>query len=234
MLREDWVKEILNQYDIVKVLSEKNGSSVLLLRHKTLKKEVVLRSYPAIIATYERLKAVSHPNIPLVLDSLSFDDGQVVIEEFIDGITVAQVLESGNYTYKGAKKIISEIGSALKTLHQMGIIHRDIKPENVIITNKGCVKLLDFNATRVHTANKSSDTVILGTIGYAPPEQFGISQSDTTADIYALGVLLNVMLTGCHPSEKLAKGKAGRIVLKCTQIDPNSRYQSVDKLIEAL
>ena len=81
---------------------------------------------------------------------------------------------------------------------------------------------------------KSRDTQVLGTIGYAPPEQLGIGQSDHRADIYALGVLLNVMLTGRHPSQTLAKGRAGRIIRKCTQVDPGSRYQTVGELIDAL
>ena len=76
--------------------------------------------------------------------------------------------------------------------------------------------------------------MILGTIGYAPPEQFGVGVSDNRADIYAIGVLLNVMLTGEHPSRCLAKGKAGRIVRKCTLIDPQSRFPNVEKLMQAL
>ena len=104
----------------------------------------------------------------------------------------------------------------------------------VIIEKNGRVVLVDFNASRVYAPETSADTVVLGTLGYAPPEQFGISQSDEKSDIYAVGVLLNVMLTGKHPSEALAKGKAGKIVLKCTQIDPQSRFKSVEKLIEAL
>ena len=124
--------------------------------------------------------------------------------------------------------------NAVETLHSLGIIHRDIKPENVMIDTKGKVKLIDLNASRQYEEHKTSDTVILGTLGYASPEQLGLSQSDTRTDIYALGVLLNVMLTGEHPSRKLTDGKAKKIVLKCTQIDPNSRFSTVEKLAQAL
>ena len=84
------------------------------------------------------------------------------------------------------------------------------------------------------TLCQSSDTRILGTMGYAPPEQYGLSQTDRTADIYALGVLINVLLTGKHPSIKLASGRWGRIVSRCTMTSPKKRYQTVQAVREAL
>lgn len=234
MTRADYLKTILTQYDIVKILSNKNGAEVLRLRHKTQNKDIVVRSYQKSVLAYAKLKSISHPNIPTVFDVLDFEDGQIIFEEFIDGITVAEVLEQGNYTYHGAKKIIEGVAQALLALRELDVVHRDIKPENIIVTRGGAVKLIDFNAARIHTNGKQKDTVVLGTVGYAPPEQYGISQSDQKSDIYSLGVLLNVMLTGVHPSKKLAQGKAGKIVLKCTQIDPNHRYDNIEKFLQAI
>lgn len=134
------------------------------------------------------------------------------------------------YTYGGAAKILRALCDALEALHSHGFVHRDIKPENVMIDDHGQVKLIDFDAARAFDGIKSHDTVILGTVGFAPPEQFGVAQSDPRSDIYALGVLFNVMLTGAHPSRKLAAGKAGRLILKCTQIQPGMRYASVAEL----
>jgi serine/threonine protein kinase len=74
----------------------------------------------------------------------------------------------------------------------------------------------------------------MGTVGYASPEQLGVTASDARTDIYAVGVLLNVMLTGKHPSEIIARGKAGKIVRKCTSVNPDERYQSAEKLACAL
>lgn len=231
MTRSEYFFGILTHYDVVKVLSNKNDCEILRLRHKEYNKDIVFRSYSKSVLAYKKIKSITHPNIPLVFDALDFDDGQIVLEEFIDGITVAEVLEQGKYTYHGAKKIIEGVALALISLRELDIIHRDIKPENIIVTRHGAIKLIDFNAARIHTDSKSKDTVILGTIGYAPPEQYGISQSDQKSDIYSLGILLNVMLTGVHPGKKLARGKAGRIVLKCTQIDPNHRFKRIEDLI---
>ena len=234
MTREEFIENLREDYKIAKVLSDKNGYRVLRLKHRALGRDIILRSYPMPVSAYEKLKNISHPNMPEILDVLTLDDGQIILEEFIDGITVAEVLYSDSYTYKGAKRLIKGVAFALDTLHSMDIVHRDIKPENIIIKSDGDVVLLDLNASREYNKKKRTDTVVLGTVGYAPPEQFGISQSDPKSDIYALGVLLNVMLTGAHPSEKLARGKAGRIVLRCTQISPEKRFSSIKKLIEAL
>ena len=75
---------------------------------------------------------------------------------------------------------------------------------------------------------------VAGTKGFAAPEQYGLSQSDGRADIYALGVLLNIMLTGEHPSRKLAGGRMGRIVQRCTRVNPEKRYKNILHLMEAL
>ena len=98
---------------------------------------------------------------------------------------------------------------------------------------RGRVVLIDLNASRMTTV-ASKDTQIMGTVGYASPEQLGISQSDARTDIYAAGVLLNVMLTGKHPTQGYAKGHLGTVVRKCTALNPDDRYQSAEKLSDML
>ena len=122
---------------------------------------------------------------------------------------------------------------ALELCQKYNIIHRDVKPENVMLRGREAV-LIDFDASRVFKHERENDTQILGTMGYAAPEQYGISQSDSRADIYSLGVLLNIMLTGQHPSRELAAGRMGRIVQKCTMTNPQKRYKDVLHLMESL
>lgn len=233
MTREEYIKSLFSTYSLVAVLSQKNDCKVLRLRNKTAGQDLVLRSFPKRIDAYETLCGIRCENLPEIYDVLDVDDGQIVLEEHIDGITVAQVMETGKYHYRGAKKVMTGLCNALQVLHNCGIIHRDVKPENVMIDKIGRVVLIDFNASRIES-RASKDTVIMGTVGYASPEQLGLSQSDARTDVYAAGVLLNVMLTGKHPTESFAKGRAGRIVRKCVAINPADRYQSADKLSHAL
>ncbi len=231
---DEYISQLRNDYNIIKKLSDKNNGKSLLLSHKQLGKTLVLRIFGDVIYVYEYLKTLKHENLPLVHDTVFLEDAYIVFEEYIDGLSVAQILENGLYTYKGAKRLVGDVCDALCVIHRAGFVHRDIKPENIMVSKDGCVKLIDFNASRKVLCDADNDTVALGTLGYASPEQMGIAQSDAKTDIYAIGVLLNVMLTGEHPSKKLVKGKAGRIVLKCTQIDPNSRYKTVKELKSAL
>ncbi len=233
MQREEYVNQILQIYSVVGLLSQKNGCKVMRLRNKGNGKDLVLRSFPTPLTSYETLQNIRHPNLPEIYDVLEMDDGQIVLEEYIDGITVAQVMEIDQYRPAGAKKVLLGVCDALTTLHHRGIIHRDVKPENVMIEKSGRVILIDLNASRVKSEAKK-DTVIMGTVGYASPEQMGISQTDARTDIYAAGVLYNVMLTGQHPSVVIASGKAGRIVRKCTAVNPAERYQTAQELRKAL
>ena len=94
--------------------------------------------------------------------------------------------------------------------------------------------LIDFDAARLHKPEHETDTLILGTTGFAAPEQYGLSQTDPRSDLYSVGILMNVMLTGQHPSKRLAPGRLGRVVERCTRVNPQRRYPNVLRLMEAL
>lgn len=229
MKRETYIKNLLCHYSLVTVLSEKNNCKVLRLRNKATGQDLVLRSFSKRLDAYELLCGIRCDNLPEIYDALDLADGQIVLEEYIDGITVAQVMQAGKYHYWGAKKVLLGVCNALTVLHDRGIIHRDVKPENVMIDKNGRVVLIDFNASRKES-KAQKDTVVMGTVGYASPEQLGLAQTDARTDIYAAGVLLNVMLTGKHPTEDFARGRIGRIVRKCTALNPDDRYQSAENL----
>lgn len=233
MTRKDYIQKLLELYVPVSMLSEKNGCQVLRLRNRKTGKDLILRSYPEKVEAYSILCGIRCGNLPEIYDAIDLEDGQIVLEEYIDGITVAQVMESGKYRPYGARRVLTGVCNALHVLHGKNIIHRDVKPENVIIDVSGRVLLIDMNASR-KTSVAQKDTVVMGTVGYASPEQLGLRQTDARTDIYAAGVLLNVMLTGKHPTEVFARGRMGRIVRKCTALNPDDRYQTAQKLCEIL
>ncbi len=223
----NWLEQALQtEYDIVSVVAP----GKVRLRHRDLGQDLLKIEAAGEPEVYRRLMPLTHPNLPQIFDVFEQDGKPTVLEEFIDGTTVADLLTAGLYNEAGAKAVCSALCDGLYALHQAGIIHRDIKPENVLIEPGGRVVLVDFDAARIFKCGSSQDTKVLGTAGYAAPEQFGINQTDERSDIYSLGILMNVLLTGCHPSVKLYTGKLKKIIERCTHIDPARRFKDAAEL----
>lgn len=186
---------------------------------------------------YETLQTITadDPRLATVFSVADEGDHIVILQDYISGISLRERLESeGPLPRNEARRIALEVCEGLCALHKSGIIHRDITPNNVILSSGGGAVVIDYGIARAYEAGRATDTVVLGTPGYAAPEQFGFSQSDARTDVYALGVLLNVMLTGELPNVKKATGALGKIVSHCTEIDSKKRYDSMEALLIAL
>ena len=230
----DQLLRAVDQYfDEVKVLRRSARGVITLLRHRKTGKRYVFRQFMGSADVYRRLLTVECPHLPRIEEAVDSDGRVAVLEEYVQGDTLLFLLEGGRLDWTEAKKVTQDVCAALWVLHSLGAVHRDVKDSNVILRGSDAV-LIDFDASRIVKPELATDTVVLGTTGYAAPEQFGLSQTDGRADIYSLGVLLNVMLTGQHPSRKLASGKAGHIVQRCTMMNPDQRYQTVWELRDAL
>lgn len=224
---------VTNEFDTIRQLKESQRGSISVVRHRSSGTRYIFRRFVGNGGVYKKLLPISCPYLPQILEVGEKDGQTAVLEEYIQGDTLAEVLEGGLLTPAEAKQIMLQLCAALRILHSMGAVHRDIKPDNVILRGGDAV-LIDFDAARFFKSELNTDTQILGTTGFAAPEQYGLSQSDGRADIYALGVLLNVMLTGKHPSRELVPGKMGHVVQRCTMVNPRKRYQNVLHLMEAL
>ena len=220
-------------YETMRVMKNSPRGSVLLLQNKQNGKRLVFRHYEGNGEVYRKLLPVSCPYLPQIMEVAEENGRIAVLEEYIEGDSLAELLRGVCFTAAEAREITWQLCQALWVLHSMGAVHRDVKPENIILRGRQAV-LIDFDASRLFKGEHSADTRILGTTGYAAPEQYGIAQTDERADIYSLGVLLNIMLTGRHPSKELTHGRWGRVVHKCPMVNPQQRYRSVLSLMEAL
>ena len=186
---------------------------------------------------FESLKAHPVKNMPRILEVLQIKDKLITVEEYIAGDTLEEILErEGVIDRARAAGWIQLLCVIVSELHgrSPAIIHRDIKPSNIILSPDGVIKLLDVSAAKLESLSENKDTVLLGTFGYAAPEQYGFSASSKETDIYAIGVLLNELVMGCLPQERKADGKIGRIVGKCIELKAEDRYHSVQALAKAL
>lgn len=218
----------------LRTLSRSDRGTVTLLRHNQSGQWFVLRDYNGSAEPYRKLLGISSPHLPQVYE-VAEEGGRVLeLEEYIPGDTLASVLTGGHtLSPREARAVGRQLCQALHVLHSRGIVHRDLKPEHVILCGSRAV-LVDLDAARLVHPAPTADTQILGTVGYAAPEQFGLAQSDGRTDLYALGVVLNLMVTGVHPTVRLAPGRLGRVIAKCTMTNPDQRYASAAQLYEYL
>lgn len=221
------------EFEQVRLIKKSPRGSVSLIRHRRTGQKFILRRFTGNAEVYRQLLNYSCQNLPKTLEVAEQAGENIVIEEYVEGDTLGFLLQDALFSPEETRKIITQVCRALWVLHSMSAVHRDIKPENVILRGADAV-LIDFDAARLHKPEHEADTQILGTTGFAAPEQYGLSQTDIRTDIYALGVLINVMLTGEHPSKKLAEGKLGRVVERCTRVNPQKRYKNVLRLMEAI
>ncbi len=225
--------KLRTDFELVRILKEDADSSVSVFRHIKSGQRFVARRFLGNIDIYQRLLSVCSPFLPKIMEAAESEGQVLVLEEYISGDSLSEMLKDTCFTPRETRRIAMDICRALYVLHSLDIIHRDVKPANIILHDDHAV-LLDFDASRSVKEGQAADTISLGTTGYAAPEQYGISQTDKGADIYALGVTMNQMLTGQHPSVSLAKGRMERIISKCTQVHPDKRYHDAVQLMEAL
>lgn len=216
-LGDSFYKELyhLNDSDNIVVRNESTGD--LYVRK-------ILKYYDPKVFDY--LKAYPNIHIPKIHKFYEKDNLLVVYEEYVTGKTLDVYAQ--NATTKELVAVIDNVCEALEFLHnaEPTIIHRDIKPSNIMVTNDGVVKLIDYDAAKIVKPEAPKDTVLLGTVGYSAPEQYGFGSSDIRTDIYALGKLVEELF----PNEKKYKD----LVDKATHIDPEKRYPNVEKFRFAL
>lgn len=203
-----------------------------------------------LVAETDILKRLSHPNLPSIIDVIDTDESFIIIMDYIQGNSLNKALdEFGAQPQENVIAWAKQLCDVLGYLHSRtpAIIYRDMKPANIMLKPDGNVTLIDFGTAREYKEKNLADTTCLGTVGYAAPEQFGgMGQTDARTDIYCLGATLYHLVTGKNPCEPpyeikpirevnpaLSSGFE-RIILKCTQRDPNDRYQSAAELMYAL
>lgn len=207
-----------------------------LVQNKFTRQLMVRRISPA--ADYPVLQTlcrIKHRNLMEIYDVKTQDGVCISLCEYINGMTLDMRIEYYQpFDIRSAKQILCQICDGLSQLHINGIVHRDIKPGNVMITDDGTVKIIDYSISRLIKPEQRKDTTVLGTAGYASPEQFGFTQTNGKTDIYACGVLLNYLLTGKLPNEQLHQGPLTTVIQQCIEIDENKRFASADELKKVL
>ena len=203
-----------------------------------------------LVVETDLLKKLNHPNLPSIIDVIDGDGTFLIVMDYIEGRHLESVVkEYGAQNQEDVIDWAKQLCDVLSYLHSRKppIIYRDMKPSNIMLKPDGKVMLIDFGTAREFKESSVADTTCLGTQGYAAPEQYGgHGQTDARTDIYCLGATLYHLLTGHNPSEPpyemypirywypdLSSGLE-EIIWKCTQKNPEDRYQNCGELLYAL
>lgn len=219
-----------NTYKTVQVIKQTEKSKIVLSMNTVSNQPCIIKYLYKSSSPYNELQKIEHINLPKIYHIIQDDSDEkqiIVIEEYINGQTLSDLLlQKKNLSDKFIKNILKQLCEVLSVLHKNHFLHRDIKPSNIMLTSDNIVKLIDFDAARIFNNEEILDTEYLGTRGYAPPEQYGFSQTDIRSDIYALGVTIKFM----EPkSERLIY-----IANKATKFDPEKRYQNTEAILKDL
>ncbi|HPJ02780.1 MAG TPA: protein kinase [Candidatus Limiplasma sp.] len=231
----------LDDYEPFECLADTECAQTLLVKYKRTGMFYVAKCYrndQAVSHTTEAdiLKKLQHTGLPRFVDEYQSASMLCVIREYVEGTPLHQWAADTGPDAAGAVRVALMLCELLMYLHGQTppILHRDIKPQNLIVGTDGQLWLIDFGISRLYREDGKTDTACLGTQDFAPPEQYGFSQTDVRSDIYSFGVVLGYLLTGkAKRDEALAKIEDKRlfkIVEKCTAFAPVERYASAAKL----
>lgn len=245
------------KYEILKEIGRGGMSIVYLAMDKRLNKqwavkeirkrgsgkndEVVVNS---LLAEANLMKRLDHPALPRIVDIIDSGVTIYVVMDYIEGESLDKILNE--YGAQSEEMVITwakQLCDALSYLHSQKppIIYRDMKPANVMLKPEGNIKIIDFGIAREYKEQNLADTTVLGTKGYAPPEQYS-GQTDPRSDIFALGMTMHHLLTGVDPrtgeayapvrqwNPELSEG-IEVIIDKCVQPAAENRYQSCADLL---
>lgn len=203
--------------------------------------EIVVNS---LLAEANMMKRLDHPALPRIVDIIDNGVTIYVVMDYIEGESLDKILLE--YGPQPEEKVINwamQIADALAYLHRQkpSIIYRDMKPANVMLKPEGNIKIIDFGIAREYKEQNLADTTVLGTKGYAPPEQYS-GQTDPRSDIFALGMTMHHLLTGVDPRNGEAYASVRQwnpelsegieiIIDRCVQPAAENRYQNCADLI---
>jgi serine/threonine protein kinase len=253
-----------SQLEILELIGKGGMGAVYKARQRQLDRVVALKILPpgigddpAFADRFAReakaLAKLNHPGIVTLYEFGKADGLYFFLMEFVDGVTLRQLLRAGRISPREALAIVPQICDALQFAHDQGIVHRDIKPENILLDRRGRVKVADFGLAKIvgvgnepggieNPAGPSSTTEagkVMGTPNYMSPEQIAAPGAvDHRADIYALGVVFYQMLTGELPGKTIAPPstkvqidvRLDEIVLRALEKNPELRYQQVSEV----
>ena len=263
---------LIGDYEVIQEVGRGGMAVILSARHQTSGElraiklvlpgshhdEVVRRFH----LEFDTLARLEHPGVLRVYETGSFEGRPFIVMEFIDGMELGAAVESWmllppSDRFQKAKAVLVSVAKALEYVHSQGLVHRDVTPSNVMLLRDGSIRLMDFGVVKEPGADLTTVGEVVGTAAYIAPEQINGARVDSRTDLYGLGAVLYLMLTGRRPFN--ARTLAGYLekhlhrpvrppreivptvpkglndaCIRLLEKDPKSRFGSASHLLHAL
>jgi serine/threonine protein kinase len=241
-------------YRVRNVISDRIEAMKVLLPDLAGRQELAAR----FLREIKLLASLNHPNIATLCTALTIDNQLVMIMEFVEGVTLDELLDQGRISVGDATEYIGQALAALSYAHGKGVVHRDIKPANMMLTPQGIIKVMDFGIARSASERSMTQTgTTLGSVNYMSPEQITGQAVDARSDIYSVGITLYELVTGQRPFNANSDYELmamhvkeaptppmslqpwippalNHIILTAIAKDPNERFQSAEEFRQTL
>ena len=241
-------------FELLRKLGSGGMGTVYLARQESLNRHVAIKVLdrvddPSALRRFEResllAASVTHPNIVFIVDAGTVDGTPYLVQEFVDGCSLADVLHERRLSAAEVCDILEPVTNALAELHQAGILHRDLKPRNILIDGQGRPMLSDFGlAVCIESGSTLTHSeMVVGTLDYMAPEQRHRLDVDERADQYSLAAVAYEMLTGDKPLGAFKRpselnpqlpASVDSILMRALSRDPDDRFGDVRSLFAAL
>ncbi|MBL3600115.1 MAG: HDOD domain-containing protein [gamma proteobacterium endosymbiont of Lamellibrachia anaximandri] len=252
----------IGRFKIGKKLGSGNQGTVYLCSDTELQRRVAIKllnkslpqaSYRSEARTMSKLQ---HPNIVSIYEAGEHKGTPFLVFEYVEGRLLSDLIRDGGLELAQIENIFQGLLAGVSRAHQAGIVHRDLKPTNIIINGEQMPKIMDFGIARLLSGGKEQDEVLIGSPRYMAPEYISKGQVGPQADVFALGLILDEMLTGMPvfngrnqqvvldnilnmevkpPSQfnQMVDERLDRFVLKALEKDPDARYADAEDMLNA-
>jgi serine/threonine-protein kinase len=249
LMHSDIGVKIIESFTLDSLLYKSRNSSIYLLgdKEETQYTMKVIEKKEGIAYDFEGLKSILHPLIVPVSEIGEGEKYHYILKPFVKGVDLNRyVFENGPLEHPLLVKIIIQLASVFDDLHtrKEPIVYRDLKPSNIIFNSENeTIRLIDIESIRKYESSKTSDTFIIGSRGYAPPEQYGFSQTLPQSDIYAMGATIYYLATGVEPDFVFISNEIHLsdlpeslkvVIKKCMSFNPKDRYGSVSEILSLI
>lgn len=190
--------------------------------------------YRRFLREVKLMHQVNHPNVVRTYDIGNDGTTAYFTMEFVQGAAFEKIIKKGPMPIKEALKIIQQVCDGLQAVHDCNIVHRDLKPANIMVLNDGLVKITDFGVARPETSDLTEHDSLIGTMAYMAPEIMLGKETTSSVDIYSLGVIMYLALTGEVPFRAETPAQLVMMHVKKTPVPPRKLRPEIPNWVNRL